>query len=43
MKKIKKFFTKEFIVLPPYNLGDFIIQQIEEYTHTTTIVFSILT
>ena len=23
-----------YAVLPPYNLGDFIIQQIEEYTHT---------
>ena len=23
-----------FAILPPYNLGDFIIQQIEEYTHT---------
>ena len=23
-----------YALLPPYNLGDFIIQQIEEYTHT---------
>ena len=25
-----------YAVLPPYNLGDFIIQQIEEYTHTVS-------